>query len=151
MRTATVDDLPALREVYRRSSLSDPEDAEALLGRPELLVLGDEGVRSGSTRVAVDDEGVVLGFATAVPVDPGVLELDDLFVDPVVMGRGLGRLLVADVVARARREGVRAVVVTASPRSGPFYERVGFVVVGEVSTLLAPGIRLHLTVPRDPG
>lgn len=150
VRAATVDDLPALRDLYRRSSLSDPQDAEALLARPELLVLADEGVLSGWTRVAVGDDGGVLGFATAVPVDDGTLELDDLFVDPVAMGRGVGRLLVADVVERARRTGVGQVVVTGNRRAVPFYERLGFVAVGEVATLLSPGIRLHLTVPSAP-
>ena len=150
VRTASLDDLPVLRDLYRRSSLSNPEDAEALLARPELLVLADAGVRSGWTRLAVDGGGGVLGFATAVPVDDGTLELDDLFVDPVAMGRGVGRLLVADVVERARREGVGRVVVTGNRRAVPFYERVGFVAVGEVATLLSPGIRLHLTVPPDP-
>ncbi|HET6969098.1 MAG TPA: GNAT family N-acetyltransferase [Ornithinibacter sp.] len=151
VRTAGVDDLPVLRDVYRRSSLSNPEDVEALLARPELLVLADSGVRSGWTRVAVGAGGDVLGFATAVPGVDGTLELDDLFVDPSAMGRGVGRLLVADVVARSRRDGVERVDVTASPASRGFYERVGFVAVGEVALLLAPGIRMHLHVRSDTG
>lgn len=150
VRTASVDDLPVLRDVYRQSSLSNPEDAPALLAHPELLVLGDENVRAGWTRVAFADDDAVLGFATAVPGPEGVLELEDLFVTPEVKRRGIGRALVADVVDRARREGFARVEVTGSPRGAPFYERVGFVVVGEVATLLAPGIRLHLHVPSGP-
>ena len=147
VRTASVDDLPALRAIYRRSSLSNPEDAVALLERPGLLELGDEGVRAGRTRVAVAEDGTVVAFATAVPADAaGALELDDLFVDPGAMRRGVGRLLVEDLVDGARRAGVVRIEVTGNPRARAFYERVGFTVVGEVSTLLGVGLRMHLVV-----
>lgn len=145
VRTASVDDLPALRDVFRRASLTNLEDAPALLEHPELLVLGDRSVRSGWTRAAVAADGTVVGFAAAVP-HGRALELDDLFVDPPAMGRGIGRVLVDDVVARARREGVERVEVTGNPAARAFYERVGFVAVGEVATLLGPGIRMHLHV-----
>jgi GNAT superfamily N-acetyltransferase len=148
VRTASVEDLPVLRDLYRRSSLSNVEDAASLLARPELLVLGDDGVRAGWTRVAVDGSGTVLGFATAVPA-AAVLELEDLFVDPDALRRGVGRLLVEDVVDRARRAGVERVEVTGNPAALGFYEQVGFVAVGEVPTLLAPGIRMHLEVFRS--
>jgi GNAT superfamily N-acetyltransferase len=146
VRTASVADLPVLRDLYRRSSLSNVEDAASLLARPELLVLGDDGVRAGWTRVAVDGSDTVLGFATAVPAAAVVLELEDLFVDPDALRRGVGRLLVEDVVNRARQAGVERVEVTGNPAALRFYEQVGFVAVGEVPTLLAPGIRMHLEV-----
>ncbi len=147
VRTASVDDLPVLRAIYRRSSLSNPEDAAALLERPDLLELGDDGVRSGRTRVAVTEDGTVVGFATAVPADAaGALELDDLFVDPRAMRRGVGRLLVEDLVDRARQAGAVSIEVTGNPRARAFYERVGFTVVGEVPMLLGAGLRMHLVV-----
>jgi GNAT superfamily N-acetyltransferase len=146
VRTASVDDLPVLRDLYRRSSLSNVEDAAALSTHPELLVLGDDGVRAGWTRVAVDGSGAALGFATAVPAAAYVLELEDLFVDPDAMRRGVGRLLVEDVVDRARQAGVERVEVTGNRAALRFYERMGFVADGEVPTLLAPGIRMHLAV-----
>lgn len=142
LRTAGADDLPALRDVFRRASLGTPGDAEVLLAHPEVLVLPDTGVLAGRTRVATTDEGTVVGFATVLGDGP-VRELEDLFVDPGVQRRGIGAALVADAVTRARADGATRLVVTGNPHAAPFYERVGFVRLGEVATQLGPGIRMH--------
>lgn len=143
VRTAGAGDLPALREVYRRASLSNTDDAPALLAHPELLVLPEEHVLAGRTRVAVDPGGFVVGFATTTGSGP-VRELEDLFVDPDRQRRGLGALLVADAVRLLRAEGVVLLEVVANPHASRFYAAVGFEHDGEVPTELGPGIRMHL-------
>ena len=104
VRTAVADDLPALRDVFRRASLSNPGDAEVLLAHPEVLVLPDTEVLAGHTRVAVSPDGTVVGFATTLGNGP-VRELEDLFVDPDAAAPGIGAALVADAAALARRDG----------------------------------------------
>jgi hypothetical protein len=52
MRDAGPGDMTALREVYRRASLSNNGDRPNLLAHPEYLELSDQGVRDGRTRVA---------------------------------------------------------------------------------------------------
>ena len=42
-----------------------------------------------------------------MPVIDGACELDGLFVEPELMGRGIGRELVADVVGALRRAPTR--------------------------------------------
>ena len=54
----------------------------------------------------------------------GACELDGLFVEPELMGRGIGRELVADVIARS--EGAMRLNVTANPCAVGFYEKLGF-------------------------
>jgi acetyltransferase (GNAT) family protein len=73
-------DLPAASEVYRRASLSNAGDRANLLAHPEYLVLGPGGLAEGRTYVA-EEEGLLVGFATWIEAD-GVVELEDLFVDP---------------------------------------------------------------------
>ena len=143
VRTAVAADLPALRALFRRSSLGNADDADALLAHPEALVLPDVGVRAGHTRVAVDPQGVVVGFATVVGTGP-VRELDDLFVEPDHQRHGIGAGLIADAVARARRSGAERIEVTGNPHASRFYTAVGFEPDGEVATELGTGIRMHL-------
>ena len=106
LRTAVADDLPVLREVFRSASLANPGDAPVLLAHPEVLMLPDTHVLAGRTRVAVDDDGSIVGFATTLGDGP-VRELEDLFVDPGHQGRGIGAELVADAVSRAIRSRMR--------------------------------------------
>ena len=143
VRAATADDLPSLREVYRRASLSNADDAPALLAHPQFLVLPEAEVLAGNTRVAVDEDDVVVGFATAVGSGP-LRELEDLFVEPRHQRRGVGALLVADAVALLRADGAVRLDVVANPHASRFYAAVGFEHDGEVPTELGPGIRMHL-------
>ena len=93
--------------MFRRASLGNAGDAESLLAHPEALVLPDTEVLAGHTRVAVDPDGVVVGFATVLGTGP-VRELEDLFVEPDAQRHGIGAELVADAVARARAAAPRA-------------------------------------------
>ena len=144
VRAAGVGDLEVLRGVFRRASLSNAGDREVLLAHPDVLVWSGEAIAGGRVRVAVAD-GTVVGFATTVPIDAG-LELEDLFVEPDRMRRGVGRRLVEDVLDGARAEGVEHVWVTANPHAMAFYTAVGFVPAGTAPTRFGPASRLRLDV-----
>jgi GNAT superfamily N-acetyltransferase len=81
-----------------------------------------------------------------MPADGQASELEDLFVDPDWMQRGVGRELVLDAVAIARAKGVPRIEVTANGHALAFYEKVGFVLDGVVETRFGPGSRMHLDV-----
>jgi GNAT superfamily N-acetyltransferase len=133
--------MTVLRDVFRRSSLSNASDRENLLAHPEVLELPDLGVREGRTRVA-DEDGRVVGFASWLGTG-AITEIDDLFVDPDWMRRGIGRALVQDLITQARQRGARRAEVTANPDALAFYEEVGFAVSHQVDTMLGPGLRMY--------
>ena len=135
IRAAAPEDTAALRDLFRRSSLSNEGDRASLLAHPEALELS--GLEAG-TRVAVVD-GRIVGFATLLSG-----ELEDLFVDPGWMRRGIGRALVLDAVALARERGLERIEVTANDHALAFYEDVGFVLDGTVETAFGRGSRMHL-------
>ena len=145
VRDARPADVDTLRDVFRRSSLSNEGDRANLLAHPETLEWAADSIGEGWTRVAVVDDRVV-GFATTSPTENG-LELDDLFVDPDWMRRGVGRALVEDVVSTARRGARRRITVTANEHALPFYEHAGFVTLGSVETMFGPAPRMALDVP----
>ena len=145
VRAADAGDLNVLRAVFRRASLHNAGDREVLLAHPEVLVWSGEAIAGGRVRVAVED-GTVVGFATTMPIDGG-LELEDLFVEPDRMRRGMARRLVEDLLDRARTEGVEHVWVTANPHAMAFYTAVGFLPDGTAPTRFGPAPRLRLDVP----
>jgi hypothetical protein len=85
IRTAVPTDLPALRSLFRRSSLSNDGDREVLLANPEALELTDTAIADGRTPVAVALDGTIVGFASGLPLAGSLHE--DLFVDPNWMRR----------------------------------------------------------------
>src|SRR5690242_8306307 len=116
--------MPALADVFRRASLSNDGDRPNLLANPEVLVYGDEWVRAGYTRAA-EIEGRVIGFVTGLPNGDAV-EVEDLFVDPDFMRRGVATALVDDVVEHATAAGIARVEVSANHHALAFYRSVGF-------------------------
>ena len=146
VRDAAADDLPALARIFRAASLSNAGDRDALLAHPEALILSAEVLAGGRTRVATDADGTVVGFAGTRPTGRGVLELDDLFVDPDAMRTGVARRLIGRIAEEAEREGVVRIEVTANPHALGFYAAVGFVAGARVDTEFGSGLRMHLEV-----
>jgi ribosomal protein S18 acetylase RimI-like enzyme len=83
--------------------------------------------------------GVVGGFCRTGPADaepdlgPGAAEVYGLYLEPVLVGTGLGRELFAHAVGDLEERGRAPICVYAYPpnrRAIAFYERAGFVVDG---------------------
>ncbi|HEX7477390.1 MAG TPA: GNAT family N-acetyltransferase [Polyangiales bacterium] len=103
----------------------------------------------GTTYVAIDETGVIAGFATVSPSELApetmppskrkrlpkypvpVLRLARLGVDERVKGRGIGSLLLRSVLILTQRMadelGCAGVVVDAKPEAVAFYEKLGCV------------------------
>ncbi|MGH9006737.1 MAG: GNAT family N-acetyltransferase [Acidimicrobiales bacterium] len=142
VRDARADEFEVLRGVYRRSSLSVEATREVLLALPDVLVLPAR-IDGATSRVAVGDDGRILGFATGVRTAAHV-ELDDLFVEPELQRRGVGRALIEDIATGAWADGMARVEVTANPAAEVFYAKTGFVAVGDVATEFGLGVRMVL-------
>jgi GNAT superfamily N-acetyltransferase len=139
IRRAVATDLPAVRDVFRRASLSNEGDRAALLAHPEVLEFDGADRLERCTNVA-EAGGAVIGFVSVE--EDG--EVEDMFVDPAWMGRGVARSLVEREVGLARARGLPRLSVTGNPHARTFYERVGFVVAGEVETRFGPGLRMAM-------
>ena len=144
VRQAEQADASALGELFRRSSLSNAGDRASLLAHPDALEFSYEAVKEHCVRVAVVDDRIV-GFATVVATGR-VGELEDLFVDPDWMRRGVGRALVVDAIDKARDQGLSRINVTANEHALVFYKNVGFVYDGTSRLRFGTGHRMHIDV-----
>jgi ribosomal protein S18 acetylase RimI-like enzyme len=144
IRLGTPADLAAAAGVYRRASLSNTGDRDNLLAHPECLILGPEGLAEGRTHVAEED-GSVVGFATWAET-AGTIELEDLFVDPGYMRRGIASALVSCIAELLRTRGAQSLEVTANPHALGFYRAVGFIECGTAETDFGAAPRMVLTL-----
>jgi ribosomal protein S18 acetylase RimI-like enzyme len=144
IRLGTVADLAAASGVYRRASLSNAGDRDNLLAHPEYLILGPEGLAEGRTHVAEED-GSVVGFATWAET-VGTIELEDLFVDPDYMRRGIATALVNCIAEILRARGAERLEVTANPHAMGFYRAAGFTDCGVAETNFGAAPRLVLAL-----
>ena len=104
------DILQALREVFRRSSLSNDGDRMTLLAHPDALGLSDLAQCRRRTRAAIAG-GCVVGFTTWLARGMCVAEIEDILRGFAVDGPRAGRALVMEPGSRPR-----AVVAPAGSR-----------------------------------
>jgi ribosomal protein S18 acetylase RimI-like enzyme len=124
-----------------------PEEADALTGialaakrhwgypeswmalwTPELTFHPDY-FEANESWAAVTD-GRLVGFYTLQERD-GNAWLENLWVAPEYMGRGVGRTLWAHAVNQSRRHGFRLLRFESDPNAAGFYEKMGAHKVGE--------------------
>jgi GNAT superfamily N-acetyltransferase len=144
IRLGTPADLAAAADVYRRASLSNTGDRDNLLAHPEYLVLGSEGLAEGRTHVAVEG-GCLVGFASWIEAG-GLVELENLFVDPAWMRRGIAMALVGRIADVLRARGVERLEVTANPHALGFYRAAGFTACGVATTHFGAAPRMVLAI-----
>lgn len=141
IRTARHAEAEHLRQIHRRASYIWPEDRPSLDANPHIFGVDSESLAAGRVRVAVDGTGRLLGFATWRPTGDDA-ELDDLFVEPDAMRRGIGSALVHDAAHRAGQAGLARLLVVGHSRTLRFYMRVGFTDEGSANTEFGPALRL---------
>jgi len=81
----------------------------------------------------VNNENLV-GFYAYDSVGQGCVKLNYLFVDPIYIGKGYGKILIHHFLDRVKSEGFTKVTLDADPHAENFYKSIGFVVVGKLET-----------------
>lgn len=131
IRDAQAADAPVLTEIVRTSDAYDGTYRVMVAS----LSVDAAYLAANPTRVCVDGEGAIVGFASLLVPGRGVAgeaELDYMFVADDQQGRGVGRALIADVVAVATGLGVERIHIVSHPPSEGFYRSVGAERVGEI-------------------
>jgi GNAT superfamily N-acetyltransferase len=133
IRAARADELERLTELARASKAYwgyAPGQIEAW--RAELMF--DSGKLASHRVVVAEHDCKALGVASLLSAEDGY-HLDDLWVDPACMRRGVGRALVAHIAELARTKGATALRIDGDPHASAFYRRIG---AYEVSSVAAP-------------
>lgn len=133
----------------------------AFLALPALAWLADDAVQpverhldwidGGYALVAVDEDDAPVGFLSAER-QGDALHLWELAVRHARQGRGLGRALLAQLIATARRRQVATLTLTTFRDvawNRPFYETLGFVMLPEPD--LPAGLRRILAHEAEHG
>jgi ribosomal protein S18 acetylase RimI-like enzyme len=111
-----------------------------------------------STLVVADNEGVVIGFATAEPtLSSRVAEVRYLGVDPEYWGYGVGRMVIAcmaDELASAGFDSAQLLVYVDNDAARRLYERMGWTWDEQEPSIHPqtgkPEVRYHLSLRGAP-
>ena len=137
VRTATADDLTALADIYNESVAHSVATFDVHPQPAELFAERVASTRPGDHVVVADRGGRVVGVAYAATYRPrpaydGTRETS-VYLAPEARGRGLGRVLYDELLARVDADGIHvclAVIAQPNAASEALHAAVGFERVG---------------------
>ncbi len=130
LRSATAADLDDIRALFREYAASLPIDLcfqgfdEELAGLP-----GKYAAPQGALLIAHGPGGETLGCVALRPLEGATCEMKRLYTRPAARGTGLGKALVAAIMAEGRKAGYTAMRLDTLPSMVPairLYEAAGF-------------------------
>jgi GNAT superfamily N-acetyltransferase len=135
-RAARLEDAPLLTALKCRSKAHWGYDAEFMSQFAADHPVTEALIATVRYEVAEDQTGTICGYFS-LEWNHDVLILDDLFVEPVVIGTGCGKALFLRAVATARDMGATAFSFDADPNAEGFYAHLGCQVVGRRESVIA--------------
>lgn len=82
----------------------------------------------------LQDNQTIVGYYAYFSEDAETVRLDNLFVLPEYIGRGLGKLLLEDFLERTKGDGAHRITVHSDPNAEGFYKAFGFKTIGYKET-----------------
>ena len=152
IRTATPDDLPAVRELWRAFETEIPDAPHRDSDADEDLAQLEAAVTDGIVVLAEEDGSGPVGLGAARRTGDRVAFLDLLYVRPEARTSGVGAELLREAASRLRAAGVETLeleVLASNADARTIYERWGFEPVE--LTLAAPVASLEKRLERPTG
>jgi GNAT superfamily N-acetyltransferase len=137
IRRARPEEAPALRALAHRSKAHWPYSPEFLAAVEPMLQLEPDDVATQEVWV-LELEGVVVGWHR-VTRHGHRAELEDLWLEPPVIGTGLGRFLFQQAVGVAADGGASRMEWDADPFAVGFYRAMGGEEIGSTPSAAEPG------------
>jgi GNAT superfamily N-acetyltransferase len=129
VRAAAVHEAPELTELSLRSKAHWGYDAEFMSAAREELTVQEDDIRTAIVVVA-ESRGRLVGFY-ALALDQGSPELTAMFVEPELIGQGVGRALMRHALDTASQSGVDSLLIESDPNAEAFYRSQGAVPIGQ--------------------
>lgn len=128
IRPATESDCAALTGLALTSKAFWGYDDDFMAGCEAALTVTPRMIAEWESGVIEEADGIA-GFYL-LSLDPDQTELQLLYVSPLAMGKGYGRLLIRDAAAKAARLGYPELRIEADPNALGFYRKMGAKQIG---------------------
>lgn len=144
---ATTDDAEILTNITKKSKSHWGYSNEQIESWSSQLTITTNYIETNKIyKLVIND--LVVGYYSYVILEENVVQLDNLFVLPEYIGKGLGTFLMSDFLDRCKALKFQKVVLDADPNAENFYKKHGFKTIGQIETSIKdrflPIMELHL-------
>lgn len=111
-----------------------PEHWLAFWRKRRDMTITASSVEDNPTFVAAKDHELIGFYTLILRQDTGFLE--NLFIKPDYIGKGIGKLLFQHAVEQAKQLGAKKLTLESDPNAKDFYEHMGMKQIGEKKSML---------------
>jgi GNAT superfamily N-acetyltransferase len=129
---ASVEDNEILTEITKKSKAYWGYSEEQILKWKDNLTISKGYIENNPVFKLVENERTI-GYYSYSIKEKNVI-LDNLFVLPEYIGKGLGKFLMNDFLDRMRNEKFEKITLDSEPNAENFYLKIGFKKIGEFET-----------------
>lgn len=140
IRDALYSDCDELTQLAMRSKAHWGYDVDFISACRDELAVTMQRLASETTRLATD-QGRIVGFYSLL-FHPDNCELEAMFVEPEVIGSGIGARMWDDMIALVKEAGVTKLVCQSDPFAERFYRKMGMIKIGERASESIPDRKL---------
>jgi len=130
---ATINDHEILTEITKKSKAFWGYSAAQMLLWSDDLTITKVYLELNEAFKLLND-GVAIGYYAYRMEENSRARLDNLFLLPEYIGKGFGKYLAGDFIARMRTQKIKKIILDADPNATEFYLKIGFEKIGEVET-----------------
>lgn len=76
----------------------------------------------------------IIGYYSFKIISDSTVKLDNIFIQPKYIGKGLGTILMEDFLYRMKESQITVVTLDSEPNSNQFYQKFGFKTVGQLKS-----------------
>jgi ribosomal protein S18 acetylase RimI-like enzyme len=146
---ATINDHEILTEITKKSKAYWGYSNEQIEIWSELLTITKTYIETKNVFKLVLNNKIV-GYYSFFITKEETVQLDNLFILPNYIGKGLGRELMDNFLTQLKSSNTKKVILESEPNTEKFYSKFGFTKVGEVETSIhgryLPIMELKLTI-----
>ncbi|PBJ11067.1 GNAT family N-acetyltransferase [Flavobacterium sp. ACN6] len=130
---AKITDNEILTVITKKSKAYWRYSAEQMLKWDKNLTISQDYIAEHNVFKLIDND-LIIGYYSYIFENENIVELDNLFILPEYIGRGLGKYLLLDFLNRMKEEKIEKVRLNSEPNAENFYFKMGFVKIGEFET-----------------
>ena len=131
---ATQEDHHILTEITKKSKTFWGYSAEQMMIWSDALTISEEYIETHFVYKLIQ-ENQVIGYYSYDFENEKTIKLDNLFLLPEFIGKGIGNQLMTDFLQRIKEiPTIEKVLLDADPNAEKFYQKFGFTTIGQLET-----------------
>lgn len=135
IQRATPKDHIILTEITKKSKAYWNYSEEQLQEWDEELTITAKQIEEEEFYLLIEEEtNKIIAYYSFYEKDKYTIVLENLFVLPDYIGKGYGKLLMADLTKRLKNTKIDTITLNADPNAEIFYKRMGFGTIGYLET-----------------